>query len=269
MRIEIFNVEHGQCAVVYCPDGEKIMMDAGHTNSPLHTWKPSAHFYGHDIDLLTISHYDEDHVSDFDNLQKNCNIKFINKNHSIDPAVLLSLKNSTQKMGDGIEAVYNWMQLPPPYMSFPVFRDVVIEYYYNYYGTFTDTNNLSLVTFVHYGNFTILFPGDLEVAGWDELLKDINFRNDLEKVTVLVASHHGRDSGCCERIFNYCLPRAVIISDEAKQYSTQETRDWYAHRVSGCKDTKNNNRKVLTTRSDGNITIDIVLNQGWHIETEK
>ena len=43
MKIEIFDVEHGQCAMIHCPNGKKLMIDAGHNGST--PWFPSLHFF--------------------------------------------------------------------------------------------------------------------------------------------------------------------------------------------------------------------------------
>jgi beta-lactamase superfamily II metal-dependent hydrolase len=268
MNIEIFDVELGQCAIIYCPNGQKIMIDVGHNAS--RPWRPSIHFYGNIIERLVISNYDEDHTSDFPNLIKNCSIRTIYRNTSISSQNLLLMKSQCG-MGNGIRSIYEWLRVtegPSGILINPAdLAGVTVTHYQNSYGVFTDTNNLSLVTFVKYGNFTILFPGDLEIAGWKELLKNPNFRNDLSKVTVFVASHHGRENGCCSEVFQFCQPQAVIISDAGKQHATQETCQWYAYQATGCKTIGQVQRKVFTTRNDGHITINTDLSH-WKIATE-
>lgn len=270
MNIEIFDVELGQCVMIHCPNGQKIMIDAGHNSS--RPWHPSTHFFGQNIERLVISNFDEDHVSDFVDLNKFCTVRTISRNETINSNALHALKGGLSGMGNGIKAVYEWMQglewgrngsIAPNDLA-----GVEIIHYRNPYGAFTDTNNLSLVTFVKYGAFSILFPGDLEIAGWKEMLKDINFRTELSKITVLIASHHGRENGCCGEVFNFCSPQAVIISDSYKQHGTQETSNWYASKVSGCKTIGQTERKILTTRNDGHITLEAALDGTWYIATE-
>jgi hypothetical protein len=101
-----------------------------------------------------------------------------------------------------------------------------------------------------------LFPGDLEAAGWQALLTNEYFCEELRKTTVLVASHHGRQSGYCEEIFQYCRPQVVVISDKPKMHATQETVPQYQNILSG--EGVNvvgqwRKRHVLTTRNDGPI----------------
>ena len=271
MKIEIFNVELGQCAMVHCPNGNKVMIDAGHTNNEPNPWRPSVHFKDVAIEALIITNYDEDHVSDFVALREECDgIRVIHRNRSVDAAALLSLKGSIGAMGPGIKALYDWMNSPPGTGDPADLGEIEIMDYCNPYGTFDDTNNLSLATFFHYGEFTILFPGDLATAGWKELLKRKDFQDDLGKVNVLVASHHGREDGYCEEVFNYCSPTLIIISDGKIQHATQEkTTGWYEKKALGVTFPGDVNRSVLTTRKDGHITIDAESNGRWTVQKEK
>jgi beta-lactamase superfamily II metal-dependent hydrolase len=120
---------------------------------------------------------------------------------------------------------------------------------------FQDTNNLSVVTFISYNNVGIMFPGDLETAGWQEFLKDQNFLSYLRRTNILIASHHGRESGYCKEVFDYCSPHTVIISDKSIVHDTQD-HDFYSQHCSGL-NFGNTLRQVLTTRNDGKITIEI------------
>jgi len=43
--------------------------------------------------------------------------------------------------------------------------------FYNNYPKFTDTNNLSVVSFLKYAGMSIVIPGDLETSGWMQLLE--------------------------------------------------------------------------------------------------
>ena len=57
---------------------------------------------------------------------------------------------------------------------------------------------------------TFLLPGDLEREGWDELLKRNNPGKALD---VLLAAHHGRESGETPRVIGALHPKVVVASD--------------------------------------------------------
>lgn len=272
MKIEIFDVGLGQCAMIHCPNGKKIMIDAGHKSGE---WWPSTHFFGTPIEMLVNGNFDEDHASDLVDVRRYCHVKSILRNPSVSSTALAQIKSSTGGMGPGTQNLYEWLQGlewqranaiagAPLHLDF---GECNVHYFYNPYPYFTKTNDLSLAVFVSYGGFTILFPGDLEEAGWENMLLNAEFRTLLARTTILVASHHGRDNGRSEKMFQYCKPQAIIISDAGMQHATQNTVKWYGDRAVGCNTRAGDFRKVFTTRRNGKITIDTDGIANWWIET--
>jgi beta-lactamase superfamily II metal-dependent hydrolase len=48
-----------------------------------------------------------------------------------------------------------------------------------------------------------MFCGDMEKAGFQNMLNtNASFRAAVSQVHVLMASHHGRQNGVCEEMFN-------------------------------------------------------------------
>jgi beta-lactamase superfamily II metal-dependent hydrolase len=146
--------------------------------------------------------------------------------------------------------------------------------FYNRWPQFQKTNDLSLVVFIKFGPFSILFPGDLEEPGWRNHLLNPSFREMLAAVDILVASHHGRDNGYCEDIFTYCRPRAVVMSDKAVVHDTQLTTQLYRYQVLKHRPdgvfvrSSGRNRHVLTTRRDGWIQFEVDDSGNFFIDTE-
>ena len=99
----------------------------------------------------------------------------------------------------------------------------------------------------------IVIPGDLEEPGWKKLLLLKDFRDELNRVNTFVASHHGRESGYCKEVFDYCRPNVIIFSDSSIVHSTQEMTNIYSRHANGIM-FNGESRKVLTTRNDGSLT---------------
>jgi len=116
---------------------------------------------------------------------------------------------------------------------------------------------------VHDG-VSIVLTGDLETAGWTELLKNATFRSYLAMTRIFVASHHGRTSGYCPEVFNFCKPDIIIISDKEIVHQTQE-QDYSSHASGVSWNSGTEKRYVLTTRSDGKITLTKSLGEGFRI----
>src|SRR6266542_116146 len=270
MRIVIHNVDHGQCAVITPPSGERIMIDCGILADGNSYWWPSVHYMQERFGLLALTNLDEDHAEDFRSVMQYSPPRLILSNPTIGYAELIKLKKDG--MRDGVDAVAQWMARPkgtPIPLPEPDFGPIAVRWYYNRYlpGFIEDTNNLSLVIIVQYGQFKILFSGDMEQPGWRNLLRLPAFRTDLLGVNAFVTSHHGRESGCLTDLFDIWQPEIFIVSDERLRYGSQETAAWYRNRARGVPVRGSVERRyVYTTRSDGSLQIDVVPFGGWLIQ---
>jgi beta-lactamase superfamily II metal-dependent hydrolase len=260
VRITIFDVEHGACALLRADTGATALIDCGY--NAVTGWRPSlalpkmgVRF----IDELFVTNYDEDHVDDLPNLRRHVGIGILTRNPTVSGAQLYQIKSVDCAPGKGIRELISMTQTyNSPISSQPNWGGIEFRRYWNRYpNEFTDENNLSMALFIHHPMLSILFPGDLEKAGWKNLLLNPYFVKDLSKVHILVASHHGRDNGCCDEIFALTgwRPQIVVISDDYVQYDTQETAAWYRARASGIR-FDGTVRRVFTTRSDGAIYLE-------------
>lgn len=260
MKIQIFDVEHGGCALATADTGARILIDAGHNGTT--NWRPSTHFYklgvSH-LEQLVITNYDEDHASDLPNVLDVVSVGVLASNPSVSGGDLRKLKRNSG-IGNGIAALAD---LKGRYTASasgpgPDFGNLSLRYFWNRYpADFDDENNLSLVVILKAHGLAICFPGDMEVAGWKNLLRDSAFVQAIGEVNVFVASHHGRENGCCEELFSRTnlQPAIVVISDSGIEHATQETVGWYRNRVTGIT-LNGEKRHVLTTRRDGRILIE-------------
>lgn len=276
MQIEVHDVEHGGCVVVTGPEGHRLMLDCGFNLAK--PWFPSIAYAGQVIQTLMFLNLDEDHVEDLPHLCQTTQINGIVSNPTVTAPALRAMKPrgmlSGVKMAHDILASFQTGRIG--HWGHPL-GGVRWHAFWNAYGSdFTDTNNLSLAVFVSYGRFTILFGGDMECAGWEKLLQNPYFVGRLPEVKIYVASHHGRDNGRCEALFQYMSPSVVIFSDGPRIHDTQNTTSWYGNRVAGIVDTSKLStgfapvrRKVMTTRKDGSLRIEVSLDGGFTVFYEK
>jgi beta-lactamase superfamily II metal-dependent hydrolase len=260
MIVEIFDVEHGACALVTTSNGRRILIDCGHNATT--NWWPGTFLTRagiNRIDRLFVTNYDEDHVSGYPDLLANVAIDVLGRNPSVLPGTIRYLKTE-DGMGAGIDALVRSIESvfnggAPP--AIDDFGDTSFSLYWNTYGVpplgFEDENNLSLVVFITCGHHKIIFPGDMEKAGWLRLLQNPHFVRELYAVNIFVASHHGRENGYCEEVMNLCPQvRAVVISDKKKGFQTQETVHKYRQHANGFL-YGTEVRHVLTTRCDSSM----------------
>lgn len=262
--LQIFNVEHGQCALLTMPgtgDGgcDRMLIDCGHNTT--NGWSPTEHLQGLGVtklEMLVVTNYDEDHVSNLKELvDSGIGIETLVRNRSVTPDYITHLKRETG-MGRGIEALVDLAErytvaAATPDPRFPGMKK---QKFWNTPAEFDDENNLSLVLFLQVHDTNFLFPGDMERAGFETLLaNDARFRDVLPDVDVLIASHHGRKNGICEALFDTwgLKPKLTVISDDYKQYDSQETTQYYESKTIAATNFRGSPRKVLTTRRDGSI----------------
>ena len=267
--LQIFDVDHGQCAMLTmpAPDGgiRRVLIDCGHaTDFNGAPWYPGQHLQSLGVtyvDILVCTNYDEDHMSGFPDLRRrDITVGCILGNPSVTPETIAHLKTE-DGMGNGIEAValalavrrdIGWHQVPP------TIPNVRMTWSWNPYPRFQDENNLSLILTLDIHGHRFMFPGDMEQAGFQHLLDTCPpFRALVAGVDVLIASHHGRRNGICPEMFDLygCKPKVVVISDDYRQFATQDTTNFYgskAYGITGFRD-ETGIRRVLTTRKDGPI----------------
>lgn len=264
MRLEIFNVEHGGCALLTCDNGFRVMIDCGHNATT--GWYPGDYLASRGIrhlDVLAVTNYDQDHISGYINLRTRVTIGSIWRNTSVTPQTIHQLKSDvgtvSREMDLFIKDIGGGIFGPPGAAGQPAqIPGAEYNLHCNNYPVFDDENNLSMAVYLNINGVTFLFPGDLERAGWTTLLaNDIPLRRAVVNLDVLVASHHGRENGIYPALFDAyrCNPKIVVISDDYMQYDTQQTTSYYALKCKGISTFRNQGpRKVLTTRRDGNLT---------------
>ena len=255
MRFEILDVEHGFCAYAIGSDGGVLLFDCGHgsANRPS-TYLPALGVTH--VRCFFVTNYDEDHISDLLAVRRSIDIEVLTRNASMTSSDIRSLKtppispamNELLRMTDSFTGEVTQQQLEPAGLQ--------VRFFYNDYPMFTDTNNLSLLTFLDVGGVSFVLGGDLERAGWLALLQNPHVQGLFKRIDVFVASHHGRESGYCLEVFDYCTPHLIVMSDGPIQRDTQLMASTYARHALGALFTTpsgQETRKVVTTRKDGNI----------------
>lgn len=263
MQVEFFNVEHGACTLITLDNGMRIAIDCGHNATTGWTLGQHLNRLGiHRLDELWLTNLDQDHLSGLCNLYQCVRVDNILMNPTISARYLREMKREGGRPTDDIELLCRLIDTC--YVNRPVVAlppDVGVVYAWNVAGAgFNDSNNLSLVSAVGLGRVNFLFPGDVEAAGMKRLLTLPLLSAAIRHTHVLVAPHHGRDNGCCDLMFDAMAedsPQVCVISDGKIKYDSQLTQSWYGNRIRGVVTTTGEYRKVVTTRADGKITIEI------------
>lgn len=254
------------------------MIDCGHNATT--GWCPSdclRNKLGRDyLDYLLVTNADQDHISNLSTMiRRGISIRHLITNTQVTPQALRTIKEQSGPLTSDAEALINMRSsYGAPGSGVPfnqAMGGITVRSFSHIFPVFTGTNDLSCAFFIAYGPFKILFPGDLEKAGWRAHLQNNEFLSELNSTTILVASHHGRESGFCEDAFQYLCPQAVVISDKSIVHDTQQMVPSYRNKVRGAGIRITNEpgqRQVLTTRCDGDILFKVELDGNYTVTTQ-
>jgi beta-lactamase superfamily II metal-dependent hydrolase len=289
MRIRVWDVEHGCCAMVQYvmpagfakeTGGRLAMVDSG--SSP--DFRPSMYIKNSlgrsSLDYLFITNADQDHMSDLKGLEDaGITVHTLIRNPSYTAEQMRQIKRISGPLTSDAtwyaNACDTYKGGAPDVPFDQGMNGIKYRSFYNPYGRgpgqFMDTNNLSHVIFISYAGFVMLFPGDLEKPAWKALLQRKDFVDQLMVTDVLMASHHGRESGFCPEVFDHMKPQVVVISDKPIMHATQQTVPDYRRITTDAGifvQTTGKRRHVLTTRRDGWVNFDVYSDGTFNTTTE-
>lgn len=243
LLIDVWNVEHGSAIYAKTPNGRHILMDAGKSTE----FSPAEHLskIGYS-DVLYISHTDEDHIRDIENVEEFIPPKVLVRNKTVDPETAYA----TYPPEEGAaKAYYDFDKRYNTPVESGSENDVKYaehwggveqRFYYNSGADYDLSNNdHSLLVTLEYtaGEETMLFifPGDLEEPGWQAMLDREDFQEELtnaqgkDKIRFLVASHHGRESGVCTDFLARFRPHLTIMQCKADdEYSAEDVYEEFS-----------------------------------------
>jgi beta-lactamase superfamily II metal-dependent hydrolase len=139
-------------------------------------------------------------------------------------------------------------------------------------------NNSSILQYIKYKGVSILFAGDLEKAGWKWLAEnDKKFVETMKQgLDILIAPHHGHKSGFPKELFDLTGNVKVVIHSKGSEANKDGTdvASQYTHYADGItykalSDKNHYSAFVLTTRSNGNIFIEMADNGSLNLWAEK
>lgn len=265
--VVFWDVQHGHSTYIKTPNDRHIIVDLGTGDysgnnlefSPLLRLKNK---YGvQRLDYVIITHPHLDHIDDILNFDL------------LDPKVFNRPKQLTnEEVMQGVQEkdrkkFEKYCEINSRYCS-PVEPDSVnnTSKPENWGGlkiqTFTPStcnhnnyNNHSIVVVIECAETKIVIPGDNQECSYLELMSKPSFMAAIKNADILLAPHHGRESGYNVDFVNQVNPKLTVVSDgrfcetSANGRYSAKSSGWTVHKKSG----GSNIRKCLTTNSDGEV----------------
>jgi competence protein ComEC len=187
------------------------------------------------LDLVVLTHFDSDHVNGLTQLLNRVNVK----------EIALPVWDETEENATAIEQLAREKGIPLRIVTEREtlsFGQAAITLFPPVEGETSNNQGLSVQVSVE--NFSLLVTGDMDTEGEAQLLE----REQLGKINVLIAGHHGSKTSTGEELLQALQPETAVIS--AGKYNsyghpTQETLDRLIE--AGC--------NIYRTDLQGTITI--------------
>ena len=271
MSVEVvfWDVQHGNASYTKSPNDRHIVIDLG-TGSYADNnqiFSPLLHLknlYGvTQLAYVVITHPHLDHIDDI--LNFNClNPKvFKRPNHLSKEDILAGVREEDRpKFDEYLEINNRYNQSlgendPDDPCNPDNYGGLIIKNFVPVSCSTSNINNHSIITVISYAGIKVIFTGDNESASFNELMENEQFVSTVKNADILLAPHHGRDSGYHNDFVSIVNPRLVVISDSrfcdtsAISRYNNKCRGWAVYKRNGISE----QRKCLTTRNDGVITV--------------
>lgn len=263
-KFTLWDVEHGLSIWIQTPKFQHHCIDVGKNNendfSPYHHMEK---FHNVDkIDFLIISHPDRDHIEGLPNFIDVFKYpRVLYRNNSLPESYKYGdCENEYQKILKEFDRRYRDPVDKSEDPRNPDFNGgITVECFCNNYCDNMSKNDTSIVAFYEFKNYLFVMPGDIEPSGWSMLYKlyENKISSIVKKVEViiLVAPHHGRESGYSQEMIDIISPNIVLISDK---YGEQKTDARYYEKPYGVRVVEEGRYsrtiKYISTKTNGRIS---------------
>jgi len=260
--MKVWDVQLGLAIHIKAPNGKYLVIDLGTGNWESGNTSPLSLLRNKDIHYMIITHPHLDHIDDI--LQFDISEPTIlwRAKAITNQEVMEAVRDCDKPKFEKYCGINNRFSRPINYSEDPTtvmpFDGMTVNIYNTILCDKSNINNFSPVTIVRLYNIKIVICGDNETASFERLMKQTGFQDAVSNADILVAAHHGRETGYYKDFVDTVNPRLTIISDSSKSKTTAQTkytnasRGWDVHNRNSGKD---ETRYCLTTRRDGNIEI--------------
>jgi len=274
--IVFWDVQHGHSTYIKTPNDRHIVVDLGtgdysKSNKEFSPLRHLKYTYGvNQLDYVVVTHPHLDHIDDILNFDLLSPKIFHRPKHLTNKEVMEGVREKDKPK------FKKYCEINDRYSS-PIDPDsadntstpsnwggLKIESFTPSSCNHNNFNNHSIVVIIEYASSKIVIPGDNEKCSFEELMKLNSFKTAVKDADILLAPHHGRESGYYLDFVNLVNPRLTIVSDgrfcetNANARYSAKSRGWKVHKRNGL----SKERKCLTTNSDGEVLVKLGHNDG-------
>ncbi len=256
--MKVWNVELGLAVHIKAPNGKYVVIDLGSTQNV----SPMASLMFKKVGYMIITHPHHDHFSDIRNIVwAKPDVLWRVKAYSREE-LLSGVRNQEKDdfvaycdFCDGYNGTVQEEDLPS---SGNPFDGMKVRVFSTNSCDKENKNNFSAIVVIELGNAKVVICGDNENDSLNFLMQRLDFKEAICNAWILVAPHHGRESGYNNDFVDLVNPYLTIISDTTKGETSATEK--YTSKSQGYSVWKQGEytpteRKCLTTRNDGNVEV--------------
>jgi competence protein ComEC len=210
LRVTVLDVGQGDAILIETPAGHRILVDGGPSGPAL--MQALGRVLPHDarrIDLLVLSHGQDDHVTGFVELLQRYDVgATIMGPHAGETAAYRAWRAELDRQGVPLHVTNSgdWVDLGQGIRLDVLAPDDGAS------ERVDDLNNNSLVARLSYGEVSFLLTGDIEAEGEQRLLDS----GHGLKSTVLKLAHHGSEGSSTPALLDAVRPQIAVVSAGAE-----------------------------------------------------
>ena len=208
LKVAFLDIGQGDAIFIESPTGKQVLIDAGPPGKLMNALSTVMPYYDHLIDLIILTHPDQDHIAGFVDLLQNFKIG----------AVLESGVTSSTKVYQTVEGIIKDKEIP----DYKARRGTVVDLgggahidilFPDQDVSNKETNEASIVARLVYGDNSVLLQGDSPQIIEKYLIKldKISPFSSL-KSDILKAGHHGSKTSTSSEYVDIVSPYYAIIS---------------------------------------------------------
>lgn len=212
LHLWVFDVGQGDAIMLRTPKGHTALIDGGPAATPLlNGVGHNLPFWQHDLNLLVLTHPNQDHMMGFAELVERYHVEQVVQTlFTSTVGVQAEWLHQVKSLGIPVSHPRRGERITfegEPEVSLQVLSPTTIDARQE--GENGDVKNTSIVLKLIYGKHSILLEGNAQVEAEHEMARSIPA--DL-KSDVLKVSHHGSNTSSSPQFLALVRPRVAIIS---------------------------------------------------------
>ncbi len=242
MKVSFLDIGQGDAIFIEAPNGRQILIDGGKNTAVLGELGSVMGFFDRTIDVVLATHPDADHVGGLPFVLERYKVKtFIDSVADADTSVYQKLEDDARKLNITTE-----FGMRGDVIMLDELHGVYLHILYPYPDEFkfSETNDLSIVAKLVYGDTSVMLTGDAP-----KVVENMLNSTDRQylKSSILKAGHHGSNTSSGKSfVASVGAPYAIISAGIDNTYG-------HPHPAT-MKTLKDSGAEILETSKEGTIT---------------